>query len=212
MVAFLICHVIEENLSTGFVVKRLFPDKASKKHWKQQLTVKTLVHPTKGNRNMQGVLVSKSNLVLLKNGNCWRQCYQCFNLKPQKGVASFHGYHFKYNLKIYLLFMSAIAHNWSFFTIFKENFWSPSAYRDPLSVFLNWAHAWNSSKCYGACGPCTCFKMLKSSDLGLSKGCLRLALKCCSCQRLLYLFCKSKQTKAFIFFWNFDLDINGLFL
>ena len=44
---------------------------------------------------MEGVLVSKSNLVK----------------KPQKGVASFHGYHFKYNLKIYLLFMSAIAHN-----------------------------------------------------------------------------------------------------
>lgn len=27
-----------------------------------------------------------------------------------------------------------------------------------------------------------------------SKGCLRLALKCCSGQRLLYLFCKSKQS------------------
>ena len=28
--------------------------------------------------------------------------------------------------------MSAIAHNLSFFTIFKQNFWSPSAYGAPL--------------------------------------------------------------------------------
>ena len=36
------------------------------------------------------------------------------------------------NLKIYLLLMSAIAHNWAFFAIFKQNVWSPSAYGAPL--------------------------------------------------------------------------------
>ena len=39
------------------------------------------------------------------------------------------------------------------------------------------------------------FKMLRNSDLGLSKGCLRLALKCCSGLRLLYLFCNLIKTK-----------------
>ena len=37
--------------------------------------------------------------------------------------------------------------------------------------------------------------MLRNSDLGLSKGCLRLALKCCSGLQLLYLFCNLIKTK-----------------
>ena len=37
-------------------------------------------------------------------------------------------------------------------------------------------------------------KWLKNSDLGLCKGCLRLAVKCCSGQRLLHLICNSKQS------------------
>ena len=45
----------------------------------------------------------------------------------------------------------------------------------------------------GDVGLTACFKMLKNSDLGVRKGCLLLALKCCWGQRLLYLICKSKH-------------------
>ena len=44
--------------------------------------------------------------------------------------------------------------------------------------FLNWMQAWKTAQNNGDFGLCACFKMLKNSDLGLSKGCLRLALNC----------------------------------
>ena len=40
------------------------------------LNCQNLVHWTERNRNLQDVLVWKSNLVLSKSKNCWRQCYQ----------------------------------------------------------------------------------------------------------------------------------------
>lgn len=75
--------------------KKVFPDKACKKHWKQELTVQTLLHTIKQNRNFQDVSVQKSKLVLSKSKNCQRQCYQCFKLKPPKHMA---GCHFEKNL------------------------------------------------------------------------------------------------------------------
>jgi len=36
-------------------------------------------------------------------------------------------------LKIQFLFLSAIPHNWSFFTIFKQTFWSTLGYHTTLN-------------------------------------------------------------------------------
>ena len=126
-----ICQVTQEKFVHWVCCrKRLFPDKACKKHWKQQLTVKTLVHSTEGNRNLQDVLVWKPNLVLSKSRNCWRQCYQCY---ASKGCGWLPQQPFWVKpKKNHLLLMSAIAHNWSFFAIFQQRFLSPRHLKSAL--------------------------------------------------------------------------------
>ena len=88
-----------DNLHAGFWCKlRLFPNKACKRQWKQEFTVKTVVDCTKRTRNLQDVLAWKSNAVLSET------------------------------FKIYFLFLSAIARNWSFFSVCKQTFCSLFAY------------------------------------------------------------------------------------
>jgi len=41
--------------------------------------------------------------------------------------------------KIQVLFLSAIAHNWSFFTIFKQTFWSILGYHTTLTAQISLA-------------------------------------------------------------------------
>ena len=61
-------RVTEENFVLWVFYKiRLFPDKACKRHWKQEFTVKTLVHCTERDRNLHDVLVWKLNLVFWKS-------------------------------------------------------------------------------------------------------------------------------------------------
>ena len=75
------------------VISKLKP---VKKHWKQELTVKILVYCIERNRNLQDMLVWKSNLVLLKSRDYYSQSYQ---IKPPKAVAGCHGNHSQENLQ-----------------------------------------------------------------------------------------------------------------
>ena len=69
---------------------------ACRKHWKQELHVKTLVYYIEWNKKLQDILVWKSNLVLRNSRNCWRQ--YCKTL-PQKAVTGFHSSQFEYNFQ-----------------------------------------------------------------------------------------------------------------
>jgi len=63
--------------------------------------------------------------------NCWSQCYKKL---PQKGVAGCHSNHFeKAPQFIFSLWVQRTAHNWSFFTIFKQIFWPLLGYKTSLS-------------------------------------------------------------------------------
>lgn len=103
------------------------------KHWKQALTVKTLVDCIEWNKNLQDGVVLKSNLGLSKSR---KRCHQCFNLKPLKGVA--YTVATILSFKIYILFMSAITHHWSFFAIFiKQTFCTPFSLSSHLNLSLS---------------------------------------------------------------------------
>ena len=66
----------------------LFPNKACKKHWKQQLSVKTVVYCIERHRNIQDMLVWKSNLVLWNktSKDCGWLPWQPFSGKPSKFI------------------------------------------------------------------------------------------------------------------------------
>lgn len=128
IVIFNICQGTQEICALSLV--------QNNKHWKQALTVKTLVDCIEWNKNLQDGVVLKSNLGLSKSRKCCHQCYQCFNLKPLKGVA--YTVATILSFKIYILFMSAITHHWSFFAIFiKQTFCTPFSLSSHLNLSLS---------------------------------------------------------------------------
>ena len=95
---------------------RLFPDKACKKHGKQELTVKTLVDLHKAKQKLtwcaclkvKSYFVKRQELLASMLSMLWIETSKGCGWLVQQPVLS-------KTLKIYFLSMSAITHNWSFF-------------------------------------------------------------------------------------------------
>ena len=107
---------------------RLFPKKACKKHWKQELTA--IAQNKTETCTMR--LFDSQILFCKRTGSVGVNAIKHYLKRLWLvTIATI----LRKTLKIHFLFMSAIAHNWSFFTKFKQTFWS--IYRVPFHLNIN---------------------------------------------------------------------------
>ena len=121
---FNVCHVkdkdkrwFRDDLSTGYAQNiKIKPVKSTEN---KSLFLKLRFIAKNDTETYTIWLFETSNLVLSwaqKNNKCWRQCYKTLKRVWLVSIATILSETFT----IHFLFMSAIAHNWSFFTIFKQ--------------------------------------------------------------------------------------------